>query len=672
MNPWIAKAVVLAATMVMLAIRAPHGRDSRRVKVAKSYWNQLEAGLLVLVWVGFFIPFIWIASPLFAFAEYPLRMGPLFAGMACFVIGLWLFYRSHADLGTNWSITLEVREQHRLVTQGIYRRIRHPMYTALVLYGLAHALVIPNWIAGPSNLVPFVILFLLRVGTEERMMIEQFGDEYSAYMSRTKRLVPGIWSIALLAFLMDNAHLGAAGSCEALASLNLPNISTTSARVVDASCQVTATLRPSSDSDIKVELWMPAANWNGKFMAVGNGAFNGTINQQAMAAALKRGYAAASTDTGHVGGSASFALGHPEKVIDFGWRAVHEMTVASKQIIAAYYAGGPRLSYWNGCSAGGRQGMKEAQRFPADFDGIIAGAPGLDWTGRAAKAVSVAQALMNDPGARLSPANAQHLHAAVLEACDARDGVADGVLNDPRSCTFDPAALQCKGTNDGSCLTPAQVNTARSMYSALVNPKTKREVTGVQRGSEFGWTDLGWSASARATGLDQFRFLVFKEPAWTIDRFNFVTDIVRAEDSDNDMLNALDPDLAAFFKRGGKLIQYHGWNDPQISPGNSVQYYERVASTLGGLDKIQASHRLFMAPGTAHCGGGEGPSAFEVVEPLEQWVEQGKAPDRIVASRFINGVADRTRPLCPFPQVATYQGSGSTDAAASFVCSTPR
>jgi protein-S-isoprenylcysteine O-methyltransferase Ste14 len=193
MNPWIAKAVVLAGTLVMVAIRAPHGRRSRSVKVAKSHKTPIETGLLVLAWMGFFVPLIWLASPALSFAEYPLRLGPLVAGVPCFVIGLWLFYRSHADLGANWSITLEVREQHRVITQGVYRRIRHPMYLALLLYAVGHALVIPNWVAGPSNLIAFAILFTLRVRAEEQMMLDEFGDEYAAYTARTKRLVPGIW-----------------------------------------------------------------------------------------------------------------------------------------------------------------------------------------------------------------------------------------------------------------------------------------------------------------------------------------------------------------------------------------------------------------------------------------------------------------------------------------------
>ena len=193
MNPWMAKAVVLAATAVMMAIRAPHGRRSRRVTIAKSGQTSLETGLLVLAWVGFFVPLIWVATPAFSFAEYPLRAAPLAAGVACLAIGLWLFYRSHADLGTNWSITLEVREGHRLVTQGVYHRVRHPMYSALLLYSLGQALVIPNWVAGLSNLVAFVILLALRVGPEERMMAQQFGNEYAQYAARTSRLIPHVW-----------------------------------------------------------------------------------------------------------------------------------------------------------------------------------------------------------------------------------------------------------------------------------------------------------------------------------------------------------------------------------------------------------------------------------------------------------------------------------------------
>ena len=193
MNPWIAKAVVLAATVVMMAIRGPHGQRSRSVKVAKSHKTALETGLLVFAWVGFFVPLVWVTSSAFRFAEYPLRAVPLAAGVMCYVIGLWLFYRSHADLGTNWSVTLEVREGHRLITHGVYRGVRHPMYSALALYSVGQALVIPNWVAGLSNLVAFAVLFALRVGAEERMMAQQFGNEYATYTARTKRLIPHVW-----------------------------------------------------------------------------------------------------------------------------------------------------------------------------------------------------------------------------------------------------------------------------------------------------------------------------------------------------------------------------------------------------------------------------------------------------------------------------------------------
>jgi feruloyl esterase len=484
--------------------------------------------------------------------------------------------------------------------------------------------------------------------------------------------------IAAFAAVLTAAPASAAVPCASLASLTLPAATITGATMVEAGtfaqastlrafCRVAATLKPSADSDIRIEVWMPAADWNGKFQAVGNGAFNGSIAVPAMINALRRGYATASTDTGHVGGSASFALGHPERVIDFGWRAVHETAAAAKRIVAAFYQAAPTFSYWNGCSAGGRQAMKEAQRFPADFDGIIAGAPGLDWTGRAAQALRVAQASQKSD-ARLTPGAAEALHAAALAACDALDGVKDGVIDRPGRCRFDPGTLSCTGSSDASCLTAAQVATARLLYSGQVNPRTTRVITGLEVGSELGWTDAGWSASARATGLDQFRFLVFKDPAWSIDRFNFDADIVRAEDIDNDTINALDPNLRPFIDRGGKLIHYHGWNDPQISPGNSTQYYTRVLEALGGPAKVDGAYRLFMAPGMGHCGGGEGPNTFDMVAALEQWVERGAPPDRIVASHLTNGTVDRTRPLCPYPQFAKYTGSGSSDDAANFVC----
>ena len=484
-------------------------------------------------------------------------------------------------------------------------------------------------------------------------------------------------------------------SCDSLTALTLPDTTVTEAELVAAGqfvpplaavpppsaeavartygglppfCRVAARLTSSDDSSIEVEVWLPAANWNGKYQAVGNGAFTGSIRHASMAAALARGYATSSTDTGHVGNTASFGLGHPEKVIDFGWRSIHEMAVTAKAVIAGYYHEALRYSYWNGCSAGGRQAMKLAQRFPEDFDGIVAGAPGQDWTGRAAAALRVATFLEANDGSRLSEKDRALVHTAALDACDQLDGVADGVIDRPQSCDFDPVVLRCVGAKDASCLTDLQIETVRMLYSSPANPKTGREITGLVPGSELNWTDLGWTASARHTGLEQYRYLVYQDPEWTIDQFDFATDILKAEETDRDTLNALDPNIQPFFDRGGKLIAYHGWSDAQISPLNATQYHQRVVDAVGSVNEVNDSYRLFMAPGMGHCGGGEGPSNFDKMAPIETWVERGEAPDRIIASRVKDGVVDRTRPLCPYPKTAVYTGHGSTDDAASFVC----
>ena len=266
------------------------------------------------------------------------------------------------------------------------------------------------------------------------------------------------------------------------------------------------------------------------------------------------------------------------------------------------------------------------------------------------------------------------INAAVMTQCDALDGVTDGVLENPMACKFDPSVLACKAPSaspgassaDASCLTPGEVETVRALYASPANPKTKREITGLVPGSELSWTDLGWSAPARNTGLDVFRFTT-GNPQWTAAQFKFETDIVTAEEK-GAVMNALDTNLKPFFDRGGKLIQYHGWNDPQISPGNSAQYYRRVVDAMGGTARVSGNYRLFMVPGMAHCGGGTSASTFDMLTALEQWVEGKKAPDAIPASRVVNGAVARTRPLCPYPQVASYKGSGSTDDAANFVC----
>ena len=440
---------------------------------------------------------------------------------------------------------------------------------------------------------------------------------------------------------------------------------------LSAFCRVIATLRPTNDSNITVEVWMPLSGWNGKYQAVGNGAFQGSIRHGSMAAALANGYATSSTDTGHLGNTAEFGLDHPEKVIDFGWRSIHLMAVVAKEVVAAHYDESLRYSYWNGCSAGGRQAMKMAQAFPEDFDGIVAGAPGQDWSGRAAGALRVATYLESNPAARLSEDDRLLVHSAAISACDAADGVTDGVIDSPQRCDFDPAVLQCVGAKNGSCLTAAQIETVRMLYSSPVNPSTNREITGLVPGSELNWTDLGWTRSARDTGLELYRYLVYGDPSWTIDRFDFDTDIVKAEETDGETLNALDPHLEPFFARGGKLLAYHGWSDAQISPLNATQYYERVVESVGSAEEVHDSYRLFMAPGMGHCGGGEGPSVFDKMEPIEAWVEEGRAPDQLLATKFgPEGEVEMRRPLCAYPARAVYDGRGDPKREDSFSCAT--
>jgi feruloyl esterase len=496
----------------------------------------------------------------------------------------------------------------------------------------------------------------------------------------------------LLAMAAFAPAASAGASCESLGSLSLPEAKVTSAQSVAAGdftpssgaspaqpiqnlpafCRVAAMLTPSKDSDIKIEVWMPASGWNGKFQAVGNGGWSGAINYGGLANAVSRGYASASTDTGHAGGSAEFAFGHPEKLIDFAYRSEHEMAVKAKAIIAAFYGGGPKLSYWNGCSSGGKQGLKEAQKYPADFDGVIAGAPANNWVALLASDMMNSVAMLQDPASRIPPAKLPLLHKAAVEACDALDGLKDGLIGDPTKCHFDPAVLKCKGPETDSCLTAAQVEASRKLYGPFSNPRTHEEIfPGLEPGSELGWTAFT-GPQPFAIPNDYFRYVVHKNPDWDFRAFNGDQDVAVAEKLDHDnVLKATDPDLKKFVSHGGKLILYHGWSDNLIAPLNSVNYFSSVASKLGGPEKTEESVRLFMAPGMGHCSGGDGPNTFDMVSALEQWVEQGKAPERVIASHRTAGQVDRTRPLCPYPEVARYKGAGGIDDDANFVCAKP-
>ena len=408
--------------------------------------------------------------------------------------------------------------------------------------------------------------------------------------------------------------------------------------------------------------------WNGKFQAVGNGAWQGSIGYAAMAEALRRGYATSSTDTGHVGGSASFGMGHPEKVIDFAYRSEHEMAVTSKAVINAFYGSAPKFSYWNGCSAGGRQAMKEAQMFPADFDGIIAGSPGLDWSGRTAQAVRIAQALQNEQ-ARLTPAKTQVLHSAVVAACDGLDGVKDGLIENPIACKFDPGVLVCKGGEEPACLTQPQVDTVRLIYSPIVDAKTKAEIPGLAPGSELGMDRHGMVAigachRARSLPVSRLRRSAVGRPE--VQRRNRRGAPQRGSERRDRRARSEPQAVLRSWRETDPVPRVERSADHAAR--QHVAYFNRVAAANGGASKVHASYRLFMAPGMAHCGGGEGPNDFDELTALEQWVEQGKAPDMITASHSRDGKVDRTRPLCPYPQVASYKGSGSIDEAANFVC----
>ena len=480
-----------------------------------------------------------------------------------------------------------------------------------------------------------------------------------------------------------------AGTCEDLASLALPNTTVTLAQSVAAGefsapggrggapvsykdlpafCRVAATLRPTSDSDIKIEVWLPSSGWNGKFQAVGNGGWAGVISYRELSEAVRKGYATASTDTGHVGGRGEFALGHPEKLIDFGYRSEHEMTLRGKAIVNAFYGSAPKYSYWNGCSAGGRQALKEAQMFPGDYDGIVAGSPGFDWSGRSAQAVRINQILENE-SARLTPAHQQLLHNAVVAACDANDGLKDGLIEDPTRCHFDPKELLCKGADSPSCLTAGQVEAARKIYSPVINPRTGQELfPSLVPGTELGWAVLGAGPDPSAVMYDHYKYVVFKDPNWDWRTFNFDSDIQKSEQPENAVMNATDPNLRPFFGHNGKLLLYHGWSDPNIAALSTIKYYNAVVDTMGGAAKASNNVRLFLEPGMGHCGGGEGPNVFDKVGALEQWTEHGKTPERIVASHSTAGKIDRTRPLCPYPQIAQYKGSGNIDDAENFVC----
>lgn len=480
-----------------------------------------------------------------------------------------------------------------------------------------------------------------------------------------------------LALVLSMMLLGTqqAGPCDNVRSLTLPNVTITSVALVAAGpyekgpmlpehCRVAAVLSPTPDSHIEMALWLPTKNWNGKFLAVGNGSWAGAIGLSDVAEGLSEGYAAASTDTGHKGDTAEFAIGHPEKLTDFAYRSIHEMAVKSKDIIQRYYSRAPTRSYFNGCSTGGWQGMVEAQRYPADFDAMVLGAPVYRRIHLHAQELQNVVEVVRDQNRYVPPDKVQMVAKAVTAACDANDGVVDGLISNPQTCRFEPKSLTCGAAGGANCLTPNQVTSLERIYGTTYTKSGQAVYPGHARGFELGWRMPEPGGGPRPTPPMSFAHLGHQDTKWDWRTFDLDKDLALAVENGG-AIEATNPDLSAFKARGGKVIMYHGWNDPGPSPLDTIQYNENVASKTG---PNQDWMRLFMMPGMGHCQGGAGPDKANFLGALERWVESGIAPDRITAAKVTNGEIRMTRPLCPYPQVAKWKGVGSTNDAENFVC----
>jgi feruloyl esterase len=498
-----------------------------------------------------------------------------------------------------------------------------------------------------------------------------------------------------------------ADTCQELKKAKLPNAEINVAEVIPQGvfkngsdavkvstdfCRVGLILRPSDDSDIRAEVWLPLSAWNRKLQGVGNGGFAGSPDYASLASAVSHGYAATATDTGHQSdpSSAAWALDHPQKVVDFGYRAVHEMTVAARVVVAAFYGENPAHAYLNACSNGGRQGLMEAQRYPADFDGIAAGAPTYYWTRLLTALVFNLQAL-SKPGSGISAAKLPAIERAALAACDSLDGVKDGIIGNPLVCRFNPEVLLCRGPESDGCLTRPQIGALKAIYGGAKTSKGVPILPGYEAGGEaepLGWrtwiTGESNAAGLQSTfGLGFFKFMVYADPKWDYRTSRSEQNSALAEEKLAAILNATDSDLRPFERRGGKLILYHGWNDAAVPPRSTIDYYRSVARRLGPKETATFV-RLFMIPGWGHCGGGTGPNIFgqsavpmsdadhDIEAALERWVEHGIAPERVIASQMKPKTSPaevfRTRPLCAYPLTAHWTGTGSTDSADNFLC----
>jgi len=455
-----------------------------------------------------------------------------------------------------------------------------------------------------------------------------------------------------------------------------PGVPVTDYKHMPAFCRVQATLAPTRDSDIKVEVWLPASGWNGKFVAVGNGIWAGQLSYSAMVDPLKRGYAVATTDTGHTGSGmdAKWAVGHPEKLVDFGYRAVHEMTVTAKQAATSFYGSKPKLSYWESCSTGGRQGLMEARRYPDDFDAISAMAPANPMTGLMVQSMWVGWAPKHAPGAALNPQTMGMVHAAAVKQCDKLDGAEDGLIGDPQRCGFDPATLQCKPGETASCLAPAQVDALHMIYGGVRDASGKVIRPGWPVGSEMQLALLIGGNEPFPVATSYFRDLVYADqPGWDWKVSDYAKEWADGRAYGGDMLDVAPASLVPFFARGGKLLLSHGWTDGLIPTTNTIAFYTGLKGVIPAAER-ERQLRLFLVPGMNHCGGGEGASEFDTIGTIDAWATTGKAPERIVATRPASaGPASPmqtplSRPLCPYPQIAKYDGAGDVNSEASFTC----
>ena len=491
-----------------------------------------------------------------------------------------------------------------------------------------------------------------------------------------------------------------------------------------AFCRVTATLTPTPDSSIKIEAWLPENTWNGRFLGTGGGGFQGIISYPQLASGLQAGFAVTNSDlgtgvsgcnplfcgsAGHKGNPLAIAFGapanpttglfgHPERIKDFGYRAIHLMTVRGKEIAQAFYQQAAAKAYFAGCSTGGQNALMEAQRFPEDYDGILAGAPAFNRTHLHMAGLAAWQNTHASPARFIQPGQMTLINQAVLAQCAGRDGgiSTDQFLTDPRDCDFNPEVLQCTGGNvPPACLTADQVTTIRNYYAGTIDPVNRQLINpGSPRGNE---TDnvlalgLPFAEQLPEPPFDGLFYWVFgadfgnPASAHNFANFDFHHDVHTVDHQLADVLNAVSTDLSAFEQRGGKLLMYHGWADPLIPAQSSVNYFNALVSNnrhapMGkakgrnaALEQTQSYARLFMAPGLYHCSGGPGPNVFDALTPLVAWVEAGVAPETIVAAKFGNTTpptVQMTRPLCVYPKFAKYNGSGNPNVATSFTCVT--